>query len=249
MQPNDSVEGRSAVVAPLGASRPEARVSEELEAVEWLLGQVRNGNPLPVVDAEAVVHALYLDMRTEGRTLVRLRPLHEMSHYGAVHALNVAQLAMALAEQIDFEREAVLSVGLAGLLHDIGMVFVPVELIAKAEQLDTRERELIRKHPIEGARIIVKADASLALPAVVAYEHHLRPDGSGYPALSYPRTPHRISRLVQVCDTYHAVRTPRPFREAWPSDVIFSFLQQRAGSDFDPEMATRLIALIAMNER
>lgn len=249
MEPNDSVEGRSAVVAPLSAARPEAKASEELEAVAWLLDEVKSGNPLPVVDAEAVVHALYMDMRSSGRSVLRLRPLHEMSHYGAVHALNVALLAMALAEQIDFEREAVLSVGLAGLLHDIGMVFVPVELIAKAEQLDTGERELIRRHPVEGARIIVKADASLALAAVVAYEHHLRPDGSGYPLLTYPRSPHRISRLVQVCDTYHAVRTPRPFREAWPNDVIFSFLQQRAGSDFDPEMATRLIALIAMTER
>jgi HD-GYP domain-containing protein (c-di-GMP phosphodiesterase class II) len=242
--PNDAAPALS---APLDAE-PDLRYREEVAAITWLLDEVREGHPLPVVEAEAVAHSLFVSMRTEGQTELRLRPLHDMREYGSVHALNVSMLSMGLAEQLGFDQSAVREIGLAGLLADVGMVRVPVDLIAKSEQLDAAERESIKSHPSEGARIIVESDSALALPAMVAYEHHLRMDGSGYPALSFPRTPHQISRLVQICDTYHALRSPRPFRQAWPNDVIFSFLQQRAGMDFDPDMATRLIALVAMHE-
>jgi HD-GYP domain-containing protein (c-di-GMP phosphodiesterase class II) len=244
---NDPAHEAPALSAPLDAE-PDLRYSEEIAAIDWLLNEVRVGRALPVIEAEAVAHSLYVSMRVGGQTALRLRPLHDMREYGSVHALNVAMLSMGLAEQLGFEEGPVREIGLAGLLADIGMVRVPIDLIAKSEQLDPEERELIKSHATEGARIIVESAAALPLAAVVAYEHHLRMDGTGYPILSFRRTPHRISRLVQVCDTYHALRSPRPFRQAWPNDVIFSFFQQRAGSDFDPDMATRLIALIAMHE-
>jgi HD-GYP domain-containing protein (c-di-GMP phosphodiesterase class II) len=215
---------------------------EEVDAFLWVLEQVRLGKTLPVVDAEAVVHAVYLQLHAKGKPTVSLLPLRDMNEYGAIHGLNVSQLAMAVAARLNFGRDEVLAVGLAGLLADLGMVRVPVELMSKSEQLDPGERELIRAHPAEGARIIVEAEASLPLAAVVAFEHHLRFDGGGYPVLTYKRMPHRISRLVQVCDTFHATSSPRPYREPWPNEVIYSFLHQRAGSDFDPEMVTTIIS-------
>ncbi len=226
----------------------DARYHEELGAVAWLLEEVRSGKKLPVGEAQAIAHSIYVSMRADGQSLLRLCPLRDMQGYGAVHAINVTILAMALADQLGYEPAAIRTIGLAGLLHDIGMVRVPMDLIAKSAQLDAEDRKVIQEHPVQGARIIVEADAALALPAVVAYEHHMRMDGGGYPATRYPRMPHPVTRLVQVCDTYHALSSPRPAREPWPNDVIFSFLQQRASSDFDPDMATRLIALIAMNE-
>jgi HD-GYP domain-containing protein (c-di-GMP phosphodiesterase class II) len=247
MASDNPIDAAPALSAPLDAE-PDLRYREEIAAIEWLLDEVRVGRTLPVIEAEAVAHSLYVSMRVAGQTALRLRPLHDMREYGSVHALNVSMLSMGLAEQLGFDEVAVREIGLAGLLADIGMVRVPVDLIAKSEQLEPAERELIKSHATEGARIIVEADSALGLAAVVAYEHHLRMDGSGYPTLNFPRTPHHISRLVQICDTYHALRSPRPFRQAWPNDVIFSFFQQRAGSDFDPDLATRLIAFIAMHE-
>ena len=232
------------LVAPLDVTATDPRFHVELDAINWLLQELRDGKPLPVVEAEAVAHTLFVDMRLDGTTAVKLVPLHQMTEYHAVHAINVSMLSMILAEQLKYDDESIRAIGLAGLLHDIGMVSVPLELIAKSEQLEPHEREAIKAHTSEGARLIVEADAALDLAAVVAYEHHLRLDGTGYPTLSYPRPSHRISRLVQVCDTYHALRSPRPFREPWPNDVIFSFLQQRSGSDFDPEMTNALVAVL-----
>lgn len=222
--------------ASLQTAEFDPRLREEVEAVFWIFEQVRLGKSLPVIEAEAVAHSLYVLMRLDGEIVVPQLPLHHMHEYNAVHAINVSLLAMGAAEAMKLEQQAVRAIGLAGLLADIGMVRVPVELLSKAEKLNDAERDIVTRHPLSGATIIVEADSSLDLAAVVAYEHHLTPDGKGYPPLVYPRTPHKISRLVAVCDTYHALRSPRPFREAWPADIVFSFLEQRSGFDFDAEM-------------
>ena len=221
---------------PLETAEFDPRLREEVEAVFWVFEQVREGGALPVLEAEAVAHSLYVSMRLDGKPTIPQLPLHDMTEYNAVHAINVALMAMGAAEQMNLEEQAVRAIGLAGLLHDIGMVRVPIELLSKTEQLNDEERAVVTRHPFDGAAIIVEADAALDLAAVVAYEHHMKPDGTGYPSMVFPRAPHRISRLIAVCDTYHALRSPRPFRESWPPDIIVSFLQQRAGFDFDSEM-------------
>jgi HD-GYP domain-containing protein (c-di-GMP phosphodiesterase class II) len=242
MEPSSVAEVRNP-----GAADAGGRYLEELAALNWLLEEVRNGNPLPVLEAKAVTHSVFMANRLDGRTRLELLPLGEMREYGTVHALNVAMLAMATAEHLGYNANTVLEIGLAGLLLDIGMVRVPVEVIAKSEQISTSERELIRRHPVEGARIIVEAESSLELAAVVAYEHHIRVDGGGYPVLRFPRLPHRVTRLVQVCDSYHALSSPRPFRDRWPDHIIFSFFNQKTGSDFDAEMVSALIAVLKRN--
>jgi HD-GYP domain-containing protein (c-di-GMP phosphodiesterase class II) len=238
-----STENRPTEVQ-LDTAEADPRFNEELKAVFWLMHQVRNGRPLPVMEAEAVAHSLYVSMRLDGPTTLPQLPLRRMAEYVAVHAINVSLLAMALAEFAGIDAAAVREIGLAGLLHDVGMARIPIELLAKAEQLEERERELVKQHPLEGARIIVEADAALELAAVVAYEHHLRTDGAGYPHLLYPRRPHFASSLVQLCDVYHALRSPRPFRQPWPTDLAFSFINERAGFDFDPDLATKFIAMV-----
>lgn len=214
----------------------DPRLREEVDAVFWVFEQVRQGRKLPVIEAEAVAHSLYVSMRLDGKITVPQLPLHDMTEYNAIHGINVALMAMGAAEQLKLEERAVRAVGLAGLLHDIGMVRVPVDLLAKAEKLSDAEREIVTRHPHDGATIIVEADAALDLAAVVAYEHHMKPDGTGYPRMTYSRKPHQISNLVAVCDSYHALRSPRPFRDSWPPDIIFSFLQQRAGFEFDSQI-------------
>ena len=234
---------------PLQTAEFDPRLRQEVDAVFWIFEQVRRGHTLPVIEAEAVAHSLYVSMRLDSAVVVPQLPLHAMNEYNAVHGINVALLAMAAAEQLQLEEQAVRAIGLAGLLADIGMVRVPVDVLAKAEQLNEEERAIVTRHPVDGATIIVEADASLDLAAVVAYEHHIKADGTGYPALTYPRASHRIARLIAVCDTYHALRSPRPFRDPWPADIIFSFLQQRSGFDFDPEMVDTITALMTPVEQ
>src|SRR5690606_31694444 len=149
---------------------------------------------------------------------------------------------------VQFDAAAVRRIGLAALLYDVGMLRLPANLIDKQAQLTDAEREELKRHPIEGARIILAADAFLDLPAIVAYEHHIRTDGSGYPTLRYRRPTHYVTRLVQLCDIYNALRSPRPFRPAWPAEIVCSFLSERAGFEYHPALATALIAMMRRYE-
>lgn len=230
-----------------GAGQPtpaEPHLEFELKAITWLHDQVRTEGVLAVSESEAIVQALRVALARDGDAIIRLVPLRGMSEYIAVHALNSTLLALALAQHLGLEQSAVDEIGLAALLHDIGMARVPVRLLAKSDPLTADERELIKQHPVEGARIILQATAALELPAVVAYEHHLRLDGSGYPALTFPRESHFGARLVQLCDVYHALHSPRPFRQSWPQDIIISFLRERAGFEFDAELAPAFAAML-----
>jgi putative two-component system response regulator len=82
------------------------------------------------------------------------------------------------------------------------------------------------------------------MAAVVAYEHHLMHDGGGYPALHYCRTCHSASRLAHVCDVYDALRTHRPYRAAWSSAAVLSYIEERAGTEFDPDVAHSFIRMM-----
>jgi putative nucleotidyltransferase with HDIG domain len=164
--------------------------------------------------------------------------------YTTTHSLNVAVLSMALAEYAGHPAADVRACGMAGLLHDIGKVRIPLDLLTKPGRLTPAEREVINRHPVEGARILLGGQGRMELAATVAYEHHLMHDGGGYPLLHYPRTCHCASRMAHVCDVYDALRTHRPYRAAWESDRILAYIEQRAGTEFDPEYATTFVRMM-----
>jgi putative nucleotidyltransferase with HDIG domain len=236
---------QAARVAPECVAASDAPFADEVQAMRWVFDEVRAARPVPGVEAEAIVGSLLIEQLAAGRSCPRPLPLDEIGCYHAVHGINVARLAMALALELEFDAAAVRRIGVAALLHDVGMMRVPADLVAKPGQLSAEERERVKEHPVQGARALLAAGPSLELAAVVAYEHHLKVDGSGYPKLAYPRAAHYVSRLVQLCDVYHALCSPRPFRPPWPQEIIVSYLNERAGFEFHPALAASLTALLS----
>src|SRR5207244_3950191 len=84
--------------------------------------------------------------------------------------------------------------------------------------------------------LLLEVEEDLDLAAVVAYEHHIMINGGGYPALRYPRDCHHASKLVHVCDVYDALRTRRPYRDAWSFEKTLGYLDERKGLEFDPDL-------------
>jgi putative nucleotidyltransferase with HDIG domain len=219
-------------------------LQEEYRAVHWMHEEVNRSGRLPLLEAETIVQSLAIAMHAERATVLPLLQLKEFDQYTTTHSMNVAVLAMALAEAVALGSAQVRAVGIAGLLHDLGKVRVPKEVLLKPGKLTEAERAEIQRHPVEGARLLLAGDQPLDLAAVVSFEHHLMMDGSGYPCRHLPCDTHYGSRLVHVCDVYDALRTRRPYREAWESETALQYIEQRAGLEFDPGLAATFADLV-----
>ena len=227
---------------------PEATIrfslGEEAETIRWMHEEVKASGGLPLAEAEAVVRSLSVAMHGDQQIVLPLLHLKEFDQYTTTHSMNVSVLAMALAEFLGMGANDVRGFGVAGLLHDLGKTRIPLEILTKPGKLTPDERELMNAHPAQGARIILEAQEKLDLAAVVAYEHHIMLNGGGYPRPHYGRACHRASNLVHVCDVYDALRTNRPYRDAWEAEKILPYLEGRAGMEFDPEIVTAFIAMM-----
>jgi putative nucleotidyltransferase with HDIG domain len=221
---------------------PTATISfslgEEADTLRWLQKEVQTTGAVPLVEAEAVVRSLAVAMHGGRQIVLPLLQLKEFDQYTTTHSLNVSVLAMALAEFLGLGARDVRAFGIAGLLHDVGKTKIPIEVLTKPGKLTDEERALMNEHPAAGARLLLDTEEDLDLAVVVAYEHHIMINGGGYPSLAYPRACHHASRLVHVCDVYDALRTRRPYREAWEFERVLGYLGERSGLEFDPELSS-----------
>jgi HD-GYP domain-containing protein (c-di-GMP phosphodiesterase class II) len=212
-------------------------LEEEAGAATWIYEQVQAKDVVPLVEADAVVRSLTVAMKGSSAMIIPLLRLKASDPYNAIHAINVAVLVMALAEQLGLGNKDVHEFGMAALLHDLGMAKVPRELVLKPIELTDEERRIVERHPVDGARIILQSDKRMELGATVAYEHHLRPDGSGYPQGLFRRPMHLASKLTRVCSVYNALRIERAHRQPYPSGQALVFIDERAGHEFDLDIA------------
>jgi putative nucleotidyltransferase with HDIG domain len=206
----------------------------EIDAVSWVHQEVTDSRAIPLIEVEAIVGSLSVAMHSSSQMVLPLVTLKEFDQYTTTHSLNVSVLAMGLAERFGLSHAEVRSIGVAGLLHDVGKTVVSRETLSKPGRLTQAERAEMNRHPEDGARLILRADQDLGLAAIVAYEHHMGFDGGGYPTATRTRTCHPASRLVHVCDVFDALRTHRPYRDAWSFGDAARHLQERSGLEFDP---------------
>ncbi len=220
-------------------------LAEEAGTVQWINEEMQGGHALPLIEAEAVVRSLANAMHGDQAVVLPLLELRRYDEYTTTHSLNVCVLAMGLSEWFGLGARDVRAFGVAGLLHDVGKVKVPSDILNKPGRLTPEERDIMNRHPVDGAKIIIESEENLDLAAVVAYEHHIMLNGGGYPKLDFPRECHQASRLVHVCDVYDALRTHRPYRAAWPAPKVLAYLEERAGTEFDPDVAHRFVKMMA----
>jgi HD-GYP domain-containing protein (c-di-GMP phosphodiesterase class II) len=222
---------------PVATATIAFTLGEEAQTVRWIHDELQGQHDLPLGEAEAVVRALSVAMHGDQQVMLPLLKLRRFDEYTTTHSMNVCVLAMGLAEWMGMSGDDVRGFGVAGLLHDLGKVKIPIDVLTKPGKLTPEERALMNRHPAEGARLILASEPDLDLAAVVAYEHHIMLNGGGYPSFRYPRECHPGSKLVHVCDVFDALRTNRPYRDAWPLDRVLAYIEERSGTEFDGAVA------------
>jgi putative nucleotidyltransferase with HDIG domain len=245
---SDTEAGKKFVEKEIATATITYAMNEEIDAIKYMHEEVLKNGGLPLLEAEAVVRSLSVAMHGESEMMLPLLMLKEFDQYTTTHCLNVSVLVMGLAEHLGLHSKDVRTFGVAGLLHDLGKVKIPMEILNKPGKLSDEERAVMQGHTVEGAKLIITSDRELDMAAAVAYEHHIMLNGGGYPKRHYQRDCHKASNLVHVCDVYDALRTNRPYRAAWESERVLSYIEEKSGSEFEPEIATKFVALMRSME-
>ena len=219
-------------------------LNAEVEAIRWVHDEVDAREAIPLLEAESIVRSLSVAMHGDSQMLLPLLRLKEFDQYTTTHALNVSVLSMGLAEFMGLSPREVRAYGVAGMLHDLGKVRVPKDILTKPGKLTPEEWALMRSHTVEGARLILQSDQNLDVAALVAFEHHIMINGGGYPDRHFRCDCHKASTLVHVCDVYDALRTKRPYRDAWEPAATLAYIERGIGTEFDADVAKAFIAMM-----
>jgi putative nucleotidyltransferase with HDIG domain len=216
----------------------------EVDALKWVHDEVNERSQIPLLEAESIVRSLSVAMHGDSSMLLPLLTLKEFDQYTTTHALNVSVLSMGLAEFMGLSPREVRAYGVAGMLHDLGKVRVPKDILTKPGKLTPEEWALMRSHTVEGAKLILQSDQNLDVAALVAFEHHIMINGGGYPDRHYRCDCHKASTLLHVCDVYDALRTKRPYRDAWEPAATLQYIERGIGTEFDPDVSKAFIAMM-----
>jgi putative nucleotidyltransferase with HDIG domain len=186
------------------------------------------------------------DSQAEIRALVQALAESDGDTYR--HSLEVAATATVVGRQLGLARTELVEVELGALLHDVGKLRLPRELLTKPGELTEEERRLIRLHPDWGADMVA-CIPGLEAVALIVRLHHERPDGRGYPhGLTHDRIP-MATRIVSVCDAYGAMTKRRPYSAPLDLEAALGELERNAGTQFDGEVVEALTAFVRLPER
>src|SRR6476661_6875483 len=187
------------------------------------------------------------DAVTQNRTaLVALTAMRNYDNYTFTHMVNVSILTMGQARALGIEGRLLREFGLSALMHDIGKVRTPKEILNKPDKLTDQEFVIMRRHTVDGAEILRRTPEMPILAPVVAFEHHLRLDGTGYPFTVKRASLNLGSMLCAIADVYDAMRSQRTYQQAFPTDRILAVLKRNEGAQMDQNLVRRFVQLLGI---
>jgi putative nucleotidyltransferase with HDIG domain len=184
------------------------------------------------------------NMRKVTSPLKLLAEIKSYDEYTYSHTANVGILSMFLAEYLGFEGSHLNDIGVAAILHDVGKATTPDDILSKPGALTFSERAVMETHPAMGAMRLMEMKGITNLAVIVAMEHHIKFDGSGYPRIKGRWKTNIVSQMITVGDAFDAMRTNRPYRKPLPQDRIAQILINESGSTFNSYLVKRFLNLI-----
>jgi len=234
------------IQAAFQEKNPEIEAVDEQELARFsdICEAVRKRRKLHVVGISEIVARFIATFTSEAGSFLALAPLRKLDEYTFVHSINVCTLNIAQAMAFGISGQLLHDIGVSAMLHDIGKLFVPEEILTKKDKLNEEEWAMIRQHPEKGFRYLLDAPGVPRLALVVAYEHHMKFDGSGYPARTPGNMPHLASQITTVSDFFDAMRTERSYQNAMEVHNVSQVLLQLSGSALNPQLTDNFLRVL-----
>jgi len=229
-----------------GAGDGPGGMSEgHVELARDVFARIRHEGVTTLDPVEELVWGLADAVARSTQAVLPTVPLKSHDEYTFVHSVNVSLLVLAQARGFGFEGPLLHAIGVAALLHDVGKLRVPLDVLNKAGKLSGDEWTTMASHAELGAWELSAMANSAPLSILVAFEHHLRFDGEpNSPAVRVRRAPTLASQLTAIADVYDAICTVRPYRRALSQAAALDVLRGRAGTFHDPYLVGQFCQLV-----
>ena len=217
-------------------SRASLIVSRSKLAVASMFNEARMGQAINTTGAQRMVDEISDSIARNPGALISLARLKTADDYTYMHSVAVCALMIALAKQLQIDEKLTRSLGVAGLLHDLGKAAMPMEVLNKPGKLTDAEFDIIKSHPQKGYEMLLGGANVEDITLDVCLHHHEKMDGSGYPKHLKGHEISLYAKMGAVCDVYDAITSNRPYKAGWdPAESLRKMMEWTQGH-FDPQV-------------
>jgi putative nucleotidyltransferase with HDIG domain len=217
-----------------------------VETAETLWQAAKAGEQPDPGAARKIIDGLARLVTQDRTSLMALTALKKYDNYTFTHMVNVSALAMAQARALNLDGTLLREFGFAALMHDIGKVNTPLEVLNKPDKLTKEEFDIMKRHVVDGAHILRRTPEMPALAPIVAFEHHLKQDLSGYPEKIGSRKLNLCTMIVSIADVFDALRSTRPYRKGLATDRIRNIMGEQGNPAFNQVLLKRFVNLMGL---
>jgi putative nucleotidyltransferase with HDIG domain len=217
-----------------------------VETAESLWQAAKAGDQPDPGAARKIIDGLARLVTQDRTSLMALTALKKYDNYTFTHMVNVSALAMAQARALNLDGTLLREFGFAALMHDIGKVNTPLEVLNKPDKLTKEEFAVMKRHVVDGAHILRRTPEMPALAPIVAFEHHLKQDLSGYPEKIGSRKLNLCTMIVSIADVFDALRSTRPYRKGLATDRIRNIMGEQGNPAFNQALLKRFVNLMGL---
>lgn len=206
------------------------------QAVMSMFEEARMGNTINEDGAKQLVEDITASIARNPSALISLARLKTADNYTYMHSVAVCAMMVALARQLGLDKAQTRSLGLAGLMHDLGKAVMPMDVLNKPGKLSPVEFNIIKSHPVEGHKILLKSRNPDPIVLDVCLHHHEKTDGSGYPKGLKGNEISLYAKMGAVCDVYDAITSDRPYKQGWEPAESLRKMAEWADDHFDTKV-------------
>lgn len=229
-----------------GQKRAVELFHDAIEAIKDVVQSVHVDKAISMRRLNTVVQTIVDNVLDNRDSLMGLTSLKMYDEYTFAHSVNTSILAISLGTFLSFEKPQIAALGVAAMLHDIGKVRVPLEIINKPAKLTEEEWDAVKRHPVDGAMIASSIPGVTKLAMVAAFEHHQH-GNTGYPHVETAVQQHLFSQIVSLADSYEALTAARVYYSVqMPPDQAIRILVNKRGSVFNPVLVKAFVNMIGI---
>ncbi|WP_020677127.1 HD-GYP domain-containing protein [Geopsychrobacter electrodiphilus] len=222
----------------------ELLTDEELKSISDFYDVIADKDNLDIRKVSSIIAGFVTAFQQEANPLLALVPLRMEDEYTFTHSINVSILNLAQGTSLGLQEQLLHDVGIAGMLHDAGKIFIDNEIIRKPSSLVDAEWEQMIQHPIRGAQYLMNQEGIPQIAICTAFEHHMRYDKTGYPTVPKNWKLSLCSEMTMISDTFDALRTRRAYKEPWDFPKISGLMLELAGTRLNPYLVLNFLKIL-----